>query len=283
MPATGTAANISAWSRAAISSSRKLFDHACAYLFQNADGRIVFAIPYEREFTLIGTTDVDFSGEPGRLAISPEETDYLCRAASEYFRHQVTPDEVVSSYAGIRPLFDDGRREARAATRDYVLKLDSGGNEAPLLSIYGGKITTYRKLAESVLHKLGPFLPRMGPAWTAGRHLPGGDFMPDRFGDVLDRLRAACPLLKKDHAFRLARTYGTRALVMVQGIRIPADLGICFGDSLYAFEVTYLMRHEWARTAEDVLWRRTNMGLFLSAEQRQHLDVWMREQRGLTE
>jgi glycerol-3-phosphate dehydrogenase len=260
--------------------TRRLFDHAGAYLFQNADGRIIFAIPYEREFTLIGTTEVDFTGQPGRLAISPEETDYLCRAASEYFRHQVTPGEVVSSYAGIRPLFDDNRKKARAVTRDYVLKLDSGGHEAPLLSIYGGKITTYRKLAESVLHKLGPFLPQMGPAWTEGRHLPGGDFSPDRFGDVLDRLRTACPLLKKDHAFRLARSYGTRTLAMVQDIRIPADLGICFGGDLHAFEVTWLMRHEWARTAEDVLWRRTNMGLFLSAGESQRLDVWMREQRG---
>lgn len=261
---------------------KKLFDHARAYLFQNADGRIIFAIPYEQEFTLIGTTDVDFTGDPGRVSITPEETDYLCRAASEYFKHQVTVADVVSSYAGIRPLFDDGRSEAKAATRDYVLKLDTGSSsEAPILSIYGGKITTYRKLAEAVLQKLAPFLPQMGQPWTENQHLPGGDFPPDQFNHEINRLLAVCPLLQKKHARRLVRTYGTRAFPMVQGIRIASDFGTCFGDCLYEFEVVYLMLNEWARTAEDVLWRRTNMGLFLSTEERQNLDTWMKAHRHL--
>lgn len=256
---------------------KKLFDHDRAYLFQNADGRIIFAIPYEQEFTLIGTTDVDYTGIPGKVAITAEETVYLCRAASEYFRHQVTEADVVSSYAGIRPLFDDGKSEAKAATRDYVLKLDSGNGEAPLLSIYGGKITTYRKLAEAVLQKLTPFLPTMGPAWTEGQHLPGGDFAPDHFNHQVNRLQAVCPPLTKKHARRLLRTYGTRAFPMVEGIRIASDFGICFGDCLYQFEVLYLMENEWAQTAEDVLWRRTNMGLFLTAEEDRKLDDWMKE------
>ena len=256
---------------------RKLFDHGRAYLFQNADGRIIFAIPYEQEFTLIGTTDVDFTGQPGKVNITPEETDYLCRAASEYFIKQVTPDNVVSSYAGIRPLFDDGKSEAKAATRDYVLKLDTGSSEAPLLSIYGGKITTYRKLAEAVLQKLQPFLPPMGPAWTEHQHLPGGDFAPNLFNHEVNRLQAVCPLLQKKHTRRLVRTYGTRAFAMVQSLKIASDFGICFGDYLYQFEVVYLMQNEWAQTAEDVLWRRTNMGLFLTDEERRNLDVWMKE------
>ncbi len=255
----------------------KLYDHDRAYLFQNADSRIIFAIPYEQEFTLIGTTDVDFSGVPGKVSISPEETDYLCRAASEYFTKQIRPVDVVSSYAGIRPLFDDGKSEAKAATRDYVLKLDSGTGEAPLLSIYGGKITTYRKLAEAVLQKLAPFLPPMGPAWTAHQHLPGGNFAPDQFRQEVNRLQAVCPLLQKKHARRLVRTYGTQAFAMVEGFKITSDFGICFGANLYAFEVIYLMHSEWARTAEDILWRRTNMGLFLTEEEGLGLDAWMHE------
>jgi glycerol-3-phosphate dehydrogenase len=261
--------------------TRRLFDHEYAYIFQNSDGRIVFAIPYAGDFTLIGTTDVDFHGDPARVAITAEEIDYLCAAASEYFKQPINPSQVVTSFAGIRPLFDDGSRDAKAATRDYVLSIDSPRGKAPLLAIYGGKITTYRKLAEAVLQKLVPFLPQMGPAWTENRHLPGGDFRPDQFNHEMNRLLAVCPLLQKKHARRLVRTYGTRAFPMVQGIRIASDFGTCFGDCLYEFEVVYLMQNEWARTAEDVLWRRTNMGLFLSTEERQNLDTWMKAHRHL--
>ncbi len=255
----------------------KMFDHDRAYIFQNEDGRIIFAIPYENDFTLIGTTDVDFHGDPGEVAISEEETLYLCRAASEYFIRQLSPSDVIGSFSGIRPLFDDGKSEAKAATRDYVLKLDTGRDEAPLLSLYGGKITTYRKLAESVLAKLAPFLPGMGGEWTETAHLPGGDFRPDGFHAEIDKLLTSCPVLNANLATRLVRTYGTCALIMTAEIKDRKDLGKCFTNDLYGFEVDYLIEKEWARNAEDVLWRRTRLGLVVSAENIMALDTYMKE------
>jgi glycerol-3-phosphate dehydrogenase len=256
---------------------RKMFDHDRAYIFQNEDGRIIFAIPYEKLFTLIGTTDVDFHGDPGTVAISPEETAYLCRAASEYFSQGLSPADVVSSFSGIRPLFDDGKSDAKAATRDYVLKLDTGRDEAPLLSLYGGKITTYRKLAESVLVKLAPFLPGMGGPWTEKIHLPGGDFPPQSFAAEVDKLLVRCPVLTTTLATRLIRTYGTRAMTMTAAINSRGDLGRCFTTDLYGFEVDYLIDQEWARTALDVLWRRTNLGLVTTAEETEALDAYIKE------
>ncbi len=255
----------------------KMFDHDRAYIFQNEDGRIIFAIPYERDFTLIGTTDVDFQGDPGKVAISEEETAYLCRAASEYFIRKLSPADVVGSFSGIRPLFDDGKSEAKAATRDYVLKLDIGRDEAPLLSLYGGKITTYRKLAESVLAKLSPFLPGMGRAWTETAHLPGGDFRPDSFHAEVERLLSSCPVLTKNLATRLIRTYGTCAVTMTAGRKDRDDLGKCFGGDLFGFEVDYLLKKEWARNAEDVLWRRTRLGLVVTATEAMTLDTYIKE------
>ena len=255
----------------------KMFDHDRAYIFQNKDGRIIFAIPYENDFTLIGTTDVDFHGDPGKVAISEEETVYLCRAASEYFIHELSPSDVISSFSGIRPLFDDGKSEAKAATRDYVLKLDTGRDEAPLLSLYGGKITTYRKLAESVLAKLAPFLPGRGGEWTETAHLPGGNFHPDGVTAEIDRLSTNCPILNRNLATRLIRTYGTCALTMTAGIKDRDDLGKCFANDLYGFEVDYLIDKEWARNAEDVLWRRTRLGLVVSAENIMSLDTYIKE------
>jgi glycerol-3-phosphate dehydrogenase len=256
----------------------KMFDHDRAYIFQNEDGRIIFAIPYERDFTLIGTTDVDFHGDPGKVVISEEETAYLCRAASEYFTRQLSPADVVGSFSGIRPLFDDGKSEAKAATRDYVLKIDTGRDEAPLLSLYGGKITTYRKLAESVLAKLSPFLPGMSDPWTeTAHHLPGGDFRPDGFAAEVDRLLSSCPALTANLATRLIRTYGTCALTMTAGIKNRDDLGESFATDLYAFEIDYLIKKEWAKNAEDVLWRRTRLGLVVSAMEAEALDTYIKE------
>jgi glycerol-3-phosphate dehydrogenase len=246
---------------------KKLFTDPRAFIFQNSDGRIIFAIPYEQDFTLIGTTDVDFTGNPDEVAISAEETEYLCRSASEYFTRELHPEEVVSSFSGIRPLFDDGKSEAKAATRDYVLKLDTGKDEAPLLSIYGGKITTYRKLAESVLEKLSPFLPGSTGTWTEGQNLPGGDFHPEDFEKEVVSLRRQCPALNKELATRLFRLYGSCARKMTAEIRGSSELGQHFGHNLYSFEVDYLMEQEWAKSAEDVLWRRTKSGLFLSPEE----------------
>ena len=255
----------------------KMFDHDRAYIFQNEDGRIIFTIPYEGDFTLIGTTDVDFHGDPGKVVISEEETAYLCRAASEYFIRQLSPADVVGSFSGIRPLFDDGKSEAKAATRDYVLKIDTGRDEAPLLSLYGGKITTYRKLAESVLAKLAPFLPGMSGPWTEAAHLPGGDFRPDGFAAEVDRLLSNCPLLPANLASRLIRTYGTCALTMTAGIKNRDDLGESFATDLYAFEIDYLIKKEWAKNAEDVLWRRTRLGLVVSATEAEALDTYMKD------
>jgi glycerol-3-phosphate dehydrogenase len=255
----------------------RLFDHERAYIFQNADGRIIFAIPYENDFTLIGTTDEDFHGQPDKVHISPEEIDYLCRAASEYFLREISPKDVVSTFSGIRPLFDDGKSEAKAATRDYVIKLDTGNDEAPLLSIYGGKITTYRKLAESVLAKISPFLPKMEKEWTEQSVLPGGDFRPGDFNHEVRELMHRCPVLSLQLATRLFRTYGTRASQMTEGIRDTSDLGDAFGHDLYGFEVDYLIAGEWARCAQDVLWRRTKMGLFLSVAEAERLDGYIKE------
>ena len=257
----------------------RLFTHSRAYIFQNQDGRIIFAIPYEGDFTLIGTTDVDFHGDPATVAISQEEIDYLCAAASEYFTTPITPDDVTSSYSGIRPLFDDGKSDAKAATRDYVLKLETAHGSAPLLSIYGGKITTYRKLAESVLDKLTPYIPEMTGPWTEGPPLPGGDFPATDFEGEVARLRNLKPFLSAGHAHRLARTYGTRARVMTGDLTGRDDMGRCFGGDLYQFEVSYLMAQEWALTAEDVLWRRTSLGLVFSPEEARELEGWMQQQR----
>jgi glycerol-3-phosphate dehydrogenase len=255
----------------------RLFDHERAYIFQNADGRIIFAIPYENQFTLIGTTDQDFQGNPNEVSISPEETDYLCKAASEYFLKEIGKEDVISSFSGIRPLFDDGKSEAKAATRDYVLKLDTSRDEAPLLSIYGGKITTYRKLAESVLTKLSPFLPGMGDKWTEKNVLPGGDFSPNDFDIEVGELLNRCPALTKELATRLFRTYGSAAYEMTSKLKDNSDMGISFGHQLYGFEVDYLVAHEWAKCAEDVLWRRTKLGLFLSGTEPQTLDAYIKK------
>ncbi len=255
----------------------KLFDHSRAYLFQNQDGRIIFAIPYEHDFTLIGTTDVDYSGDPGKVHIDEEEKEYLCNAASEYFQKQVTVADIVHAYSGIRPLFDDGASDAKAATRDYILKLDDGdGEKAPLLSIYGGKITTYRKLAEAVLSRLATYFPAStGQPWTETASLPGGDFSPEQFDSEVDRLQERFSFLNNKAATRLIRTYGTRAFTMLEGCAETNDLGICFGSLLYEREVRYLMENEWARTGEDVLWRRTNMGLVFTEEEKDTLAGWM--------
>lgn len=258
---------------------RKLFDHHKAYLFQNPDGRIIFAIPYENDFTLIGTTDIDFEGDPGEVRISREETDYLCRAVNDYFTTPVTAEDIVDSFSGIRPLFDDGRNRAQATTREYVLKLDAPDEAPPLICLYGGKITTYRKLAEAVLHKLTPFLPSMGPPWTARAHLPGGDFAGETLDSQTHCLLAACPVLDRKHARRLIRTYGTTAFAMVRDISTEKDLGPHFGGTLYGFEVYYLIRNEWARTADDILRRRTHLGLVLSPGEADDLRVWMEHQR----
>ncbi|MER8624624.1 MULTISPECIES: glycerol-3-phosphate dehydrogenase [unclassified Mesorhizobium] len=255
---------------------KKKFDDPRAYFFQNKDGRIIFAIPYEEEFTLIGTTDRDYPGDPHDVKISDTEIDYLCAAASEYFAEAVTRPDIVWTYSAVRPLYDDGASKAQEATRDYVLKADGGGGKAPIVNAFGGKITTYRRLSESMLEKVEGFLGKRGKPWTANAPLPGGDFPATGFDVQVAKLKSAYPFLDQLLARRLTRLYGTRAQVLLGLAKSNADLGRNFGADLYEAEVRYLSENEWALTAEDVLWRRTKRGLHLSREQASALDEFMR-------
>ncbi|WP_104019636.1 glycerol-3-phosphate dehydrogenase [Roseovarius nitratireducens] len=258
--------------------TRKLYDHDKCYFFQGEDGRIIFAIPYEGDFTLIGTTDVEHDDPDTAPECTPEEAAYLCRFASEYFARPVTEADIVWSYSGVRPLYDDGAKSATAATRDYVLSLDETGG-APLLNVFGGKITTYRRLAESAMARLAPHFPRAGAAWTAGVPLPGGDFAVDGVGALTESLESRYPFLEAGHAPRLVRAYGTEAAHVLGDAREAADLGRDFGATLTEAEVRWQMTHEYAREAADVVWRRTRLGLKMTEDQIAALDDWMRAAR----
>ncbi len=253
---------------------KKKFDDPRAYFFQNRDGRIIFAIPYEDDFTLIGTTDQDYPGDPHNVVISDGEIDYLCAAASEYFIEPVTRADIVWTYSGVRPLYDDGASKAQEATRDYVLK-DEAASGAPAINVFGGKITTYRRLAESMLEKIEHHLGKKGEPWTATKPLPGGEFPATGFEAELDRLRAAFPFLAPAHARRLLRLYGTRAFILLGAAKSEADLGRRFGADLFEAEVRYLVAQEWAASAEDILWRRTKLGLRFSAEETAALEGYL--------
>ena len=257
----------------------RMFDHDRCYIFQNSDNRIIFAIPYERDFTLIGTTDQDYVGDPAGVVASEAEISYLCAAASEYFRRPVLREDVVWTYSGVRSLYDDGASKAQEATRDYVLTLDAPDGAAPLLSVFGGKITTYRRLAESAMEKLEGILPAASqPKWTAGPVLPGGDFPQTGYEAQVAATLAGRPWLDRVLAARLVRAYGTRAETILSGAKSMADLGRVFGADLTEREVLYLMRQEWAVQADDVLWRRTKLGLRLTVEQRAALGDFMAAQ-----
>ncbi len=254
---------------------RRLFDHDRAYIFQNGDGRIVFAIPYERDYTLIGTTDADYKGDPAAVAASPEEVAYLCKAVSEYLARPVTPDDVVWTYAGVRPLLDDGSGKPEEATRDYVLELDTAGG-APVVSVFGGKITTARRLAESVLDKLKGLAPVADvPAWSGSEPLPGGDFPAEGFPALVATLRADYPWADEALVLRLARAYGGRARRILTGAKSMADLGTVFGADLTAREADYLRREEWAACADDILWRRSKLGLRFTPDEAAALDAYL--------
>lgn len=243
------------------------FDDPRAYIFQNKDERIIFAIPYENGHTLIGTTDHDYQGDPGETAITDEEIAYLCQASSEYFSKEVAPEDVVWSYSGVRPLYDDGASEAKEATRDYVLVGEGGAEEAKLINVFGGKITTYRKLAEAMMEKVEKQLGSRKRRWTADAALPGGAFPATGFEPALADLQKDYTYLEADHARRLMRLYGLEARNMLGASKSYEDLGKHFGGDLYAAEVDYLVTHEWARTTDDILWRRTKRGLVLSDAQ----------------
>ncbi len=252
--------------------TKKLFDHDKSYFFQGEDGRIIFAIPYEMDFTLIGTTDAEHENLSEKPYATDEEQDYLCAFASQYFEKPVTRADVVWTYSGVRPLYDDGAKSATAATRDYVLSLDENG--APLLNIFGGKITTYRKLAENALKKLTPLIGG-GDPWTADAALPGGDFKVRDRDQLVTDLAADYPFLDTRWALRLIKAYGTEARVILGDAKAAADLGQDFGATLTEAEVKWLMSREYARTAEDVVWRRSKLGLRLTADQIAALDAFM--------
>ncbi len=257
--------------------TKKLYDHDKCYFFQGEDGRIIFAIPYEQDFTLIGTTDQDHKGQPQDAVCTPEEQDYLCAFASRYFERPVTRADIVWTYSGVRPLYDDGAKSATAATRDYVLSVDATG--APLLNVFGGKITTYRRLAESAMEKLAPFFPGLPGPWTAGVSMPGGDFPVDGVRALTDGLKRDYPFLDAYWAGRLIRAYGTEARAVLRDARSAADLGKDFGATLTEAELRWLMSHEYARTAQDVVWRRSKLGLRLTAAQIEAIGAFMaREQ-----
>jgi glycerol-3-phosphate dehydrogenase len=260
---------------------RRLFDHDKCYIFQNADRRVVFAIPFERDFTLIGTTDRDYDGDPAAVAASPEEIEYLCSVASMYFRKAVTPADVVWTYSGVRPLFDDGVSEAQAVTRDYVLALDAPSHAAALLNVVGGKITTFRRLAQAALDKVAPCLPAASQPRPASDTdaLPGGDFPVNGLTTLAADLRRRHPYLAADHAERLACAYGTRAITLLDGARGLPDLGRRFGADLTEREVAFLMDREWAETAGDVVWRRSKLGLRMTAAETVELGNWMASRR----
>ncbi|WP_156680390.1 glycerol-3-phosphate dehydrogenase [Sphingomonas profundi] len=253
----------------------RLYEGDHAFLLQNPDRRVVFAIPYQGRFTLVGTTDLPWEGAPGRATIDEGEIAYLCETATRYFTRPTTPADIVWTYSGIRPLYDDQAANASAVTRDYVLDLDGGEDRAPLLSIFGGKITTYRKLAEHALRQLAPFFPQAGPAWTAGAVLPGGD-MPDADFDAwLAGLAGRHPGLPETLLRRLARAYGTASEALLGTARTVDDLGRHFGADLYAREIDYLVEREWASSAEDILFRRSKLGLHVPAGAAAAVDAYL--------
>ncbi|MEM6939691.1 MAG: glycerol-3-phosphate dehydrogenase [Pseudomonadota bacterium] len=258
--------------------TKRLYAHDKCYFFQGTDGRIIFAIPYETDFTLIGTTDTDHPDARITPECTPEERDYLIRFVNQYLAKNITQDDIVWTYSGVRPLYDDGASSASAATRDYVLKLDQSRGAATL-NIFGGKITTYRRLAEGALEEIAKVLPNAGARWTAGAPLPGGDFPVDGVSDLIASLRLSYPFLDAAWALRLIRAYGTEAWALMGDAKTPADLGIDFGATLSEREVDWQMTHEHALYAEDVVWRRTKLGLRMTPAEITVLEDWMKGRR----
>jgi glycerol-3-phosphate dehydrogenase len=247
----------------------RLYEGEQAYLLQNDDGRIVFVIPFERAFSLIGTTELPFTGDPATAEITEEEIAYLCRAVGRWFAKPPDPTDIVWHYAGVRPLYEDRARSASAVTRDYVFDLDTAG--APALSIFGGKLTTHRRLAEHVLARLAPYLPEAGPAWTTRSLLPGGDDLPAAGVDGLtEEVARDYPALDMPSSERLAGSYGSEARHI---LREPP--GQDFGHGFWEAELRWLVEKEWAQTAEDVLWRRTKLGLVMEPQQVQRIDAYL--------
>ncbi|MEE9388106.1 MAG: glycerol-3-phosphate dehydrogenase [Paracoccaceae bacterium] len=254
--------------------TKRLVGHDQPYIFQGSDNRIVFVIPFEKDFSLIGTTEAEHSGSPGDATCTDAEAQYLCDFVSDYLLEPVSLSDILWRYSGVRPLYDDGASSATQATRDYVLSLDKN-HQPPLLNVFGGKITSYRHLSEEVLTKLADVMPVPGKNWTAGVALAGGDFAVGGAPGLIAELRVQYPFLTADWAERLIRTYGTEAKLLLGAAQVTADLGIDFGATLSEAEVKWLMAKEFAQTGEDVVWRRTKLGLKMTQSQVTALDKWM--------
>lgn len=256
--------------------TKKLYEHDKCYFFQGEDGRIIFTIPYETDFTLIGTTDADHSDPSAAPECSVEEQDYLIKFASNYLKKPITRNDIVWKYSGVRPLYNDGASTAAAATRDYVLKVDESAG-APILNVFGGKITTYRKLAEAALKKVAIHFPGMSEPWTAGVAMPGGNFPVDGVKDLRRSIAKTYPFLDPAWATRFVKNYGTDSFDILKDAKSAEDLGQHFGATLTAQEVRWLMLNEFAQTAEDVVWRRSKLGLRMTAQEIETLDGWMKK------
>ncbi len=255
----------------------RLYDGEHAYILQNDDRRIVFVIPYLEQFSLIGTTDREYRGDPAQVTVTEEEIQYLLAVVNRHFKRQLQAEDIRHRYAGVRPLCDDESSDPSAITRDYTLVLNAEGHEPPLLSVFGGKLTTYRKLAEVALAELAPWFARMKPAWTHDAHLPGGEDMSTP-RDLTEALCTGAPWLPEALARRWAHSYGSRSWRLLHGLHDLADLGEHFGSGLYAREVDYLIAVEWALSVEDILWRRSKLGLFLDAQGQARLDDYLQRQ-----
>lgn len=252
----------------------RLYPGEHAYLLQNDDRRIVFMLPFERDFSLVGTTELPFAGDPAQAQITEDEIAYLCRAVARWLRDPPRPADVVWAYAGVRPLYRNRAHSAAAASRDYVFEVDAAG--PPALSAFGGKLTTYRRLAEGALARLAPYLPGLGPPWTAAAVLPGGEGLPPGgSGALAGELARSYPFLDRQTAARLADSYGSDASRILGGARHADDLGRDFGGGLSEAELRWLVDQEWARTADDVLWRRSKLGLRLTPAQRCELSEFL--------
>jgi glycerol-3-phosphate dehydrogenase len=258
----------------------RIHDQPEAYMLQNADQRIVFVIPFEDNFSLIGTTDVEYNGEPSDVKISEDEIDYLLNITNEYFKKKISRADIVTTYSGVRPLLDDESVNAQAVTRDYTLELEDIEKKAPILSIFGGKITTYRKLAEAAVNKLSPYFSNMGAQWTADKALPGGNFA--NIALLTEGIKVDYPWLPSNLRTRFIRSYGTRTFNLLENIKSIEAMGTCFGTDLYQVEIDFLIEQEWAVNIEDIIWRRTKRGLYLSTEQIANLQKYLDEHPVLT-
>ncbi|WP_065258640.1 glycerol-3-phosphate dehydrogenase [Pseudomonas bananamidigenes] len=254
----------------------KLYEGEHAHILQNEDQRIVFTIPYLNNLTLIGTTDREYTGDPAKVAITDGETDYLLKVVNAHFKKQISREDILHTYSGVRPLCNDESDNPSAVTRDYTLALSSSTEEAPLLSVFGGKLTTYRKLAESAMAQLMPFFTQMRPSWTATATLPGGEDMttPQALSALI---RDKFDFVPSEIARRWATTYGSRTWRMLEGVDTLADMGEHIGGGLYTREVDYLCAEEWATTAPDILWRRSKLGLFTTPAEQEKLAAYLNQ------